>query len=325
MRRREFITLLGGATTFSFAASAQHVPVRSIGFLHAGSPEPNANFVSEFRKGLSETDHVEGRDFSIEFRWAAGRDDRLPELAADLIDRKVAVIAAPGSTQAALAAKVATSTIPIVFGVAADPVAIGLVSSFNHPSGNATGIFFISPNLAAKRLGLLRELLPHATSFAALVTQHGPLTKTSLQDLEAGAAQLSLQVEILRADTTDEIDAAFAKVAEKNAALLVSPDALFTDWRAQLVTLATKHAIPTIYPLREYTEIGGLMSYGPRFANAFHQVGVYAGRILAGEKPADLPVQQSTKFEFIINLQTVKLLGLAVPPTLLALADEVIE
>jgi putative ABC transport system substrate-binding protein len=174
---------------------------------------------SEFRKGLGETGHVEGRDFSIEFRWAAGRDDRLPELAADLIDRKVDVIAAPGSTQAALAAKVATSTIPIVFGVAADPVALGLVSSFNHPSGNATGVFFISPNLAAKRLGLLRELLPHAASFAALVTQHGPLTKTSLQDLEVGAAQLSLQVEILQADTIAELDAAFAKVAEKNAAL----------------------------------------------------------------------------------------------------------
>jgi putative tryptophan/tyrosine transport system substrate-binding protein len=325
MRRREFITLLSGATAASFAARAQHIPVRSIGFLHAGSPAPNANFVSEFRKGLSETGQIEGRDFSIEFRWAAGRDDRLPELAADLIDRKVALIAAPGSTQAALAAKVATSAIPIVFTVATDPVALGLVSSFNHPSGNATGIFFISPNLTTKRLGLLRELLPHATSFAALVTRHGPLTKTSLQDLEAGAEQLSLEVEVLRADTASEIDAAFAKAAEKNAAMLVSPDALFTDWRAQLVTLATKHAVPTIYPLREYTEIGGLMSYGPHFATAFHQVGVYAGRILAGEKPTDLPVQQSTKFEFIINLQTVKLLKLAVPPTLLALADEVIE
>jgi putative ABC transport system substrate-binding protein len=324
MRRREFITLLGGAT-FSFAASGQPVPVRSIGFLHAGSPEPNANFVSEFRKGLSETDHVEGRDFSIEFRWAAGRDDRLPELVADLIDKKVALIAAPGSTQAALAAKAATSTTPIVFAVAADPVANGLVSSFNHPSGNATGIFFISPNLAAKRLGLLRELLPNVTSFAALVTRHGPLTKTSLQDLEAGAAQLSLKVEILRADTPAEIDAAFAKVAERNAALLISPDALFTDWRAQVVALATRHAVPTVYPIREYTEIGGLMSYGPSFASAYHQVGMYAGRILSGEKPADLPVEQSTKFEFIINLQTVKLLGLAVPPTLLALADEVIE
>jgi putative ABC transport system substrate-binding protein len=325
MRRREFITFLGGATTLSFAANAQHVPVPSIGFLHAGSPEPNANFVSEFRKGLGETGPVEGRDFAIEFRWAAGRDDRLPGLAADLIDRKVAVIAAPGSTQAALAAKAATSTIPIVFSVAADPVALGLVSSFNHPGGNATGIFFISPNLTAKRLGLLRELLPHDTSFAALVTRNGPLTKTSLQELEAGSAQLSIQVEILRADTIAEIDAAFAKVAENKAALLISPDALFTDWRAQLVTLAAKHAIPAIYPLREYTEVGGLMSYGPRFAGAFHQVGVYAGRILAGEKPADLPVQQSTKFEFVINLQTVRQLGLAVPPTLLALADEVIE
>jgi putative ABC transport system substrate-binding protein len=325
MRRREFITLLGGATTFSFAARAQHLPIRSIGFLHAGSPEPNTNFVSEFRKGLGETDHVEGRDYAIEFRWAGGRDDRLPELATDLIDRKVTLIAAPGSTQAALAAKAATSTIPIVFGVASDPVALGLVSSFNHPSGNATGIFFISPNLAAKRLGLMRELLPYATSFAALVTRHGPLTPTSLQDLQSGAAQLSLQMEILQADTTAEIDAAFAKGAERNAALLVSPDALFTDWRAQLVALAAKHAVPTVYPLREYTEIGGLMSYGPRFANAYHQVGVYAGRILAGEKPADLPVQQSTKFEFVINLKTVKQLGLTVPPTLLALADEVIE
>jgi putative tryptophan/tyrosine transport system substrate-binding protein len=325
MRRREFITWLGGATVFSFAASAQHAPLRSIGFLHAGSPEPNADFVSEFRKGLGETAQIEGRDFSIEFRWAEGRDDRLPELAADLIDRKVAVIAAPGSTQAALAAKAATSTIPIVFTVAVDPVVLGLVSSFNRPNGNATGIFFISPNLAAKRLGLMKELLPHTATFIALVTRHGPLTKTSVQDLEAGAAQLSLQVETLQVDTITEIDAAVAKVAERNAALLVSPDALFTDRRAQLVTLATRHAVPAIYPLREYTEIGGLMSYGPRFAGAYHQAGVYAGRILSGEKPADLPVQQSTKFEFIINLKTVKLLGLAMPPTLLALADEVIE
>src|ERR1700722_18460430 len=213
MRRREFIALLGGATTFSLAASAQHGPMRSIGFLHAGSPEPNAGLVSEFRKGLAEADQVEGRDFSIEFRWAAGRDDRLPELVADLIDKKVALIAAPGSTQAALAAKAATSTTPIVFAVAADPVALGLVSSFNHPGGNATGVFFISPNLAAKRLGLLRELLPQGTSFAVLVTQHGPLTRTSLQDLEAGSAQLSLQVEIFRADSAAEIDTAFAKIA----------------------------------------------------------------------------------------------------------------
>jgi putative ABC transport system substrate-binding protein len=204
MRRREFITLLGGATTFSFGASAQHVAMRSIGFLHAGSPEPNANFVSEFRRGLSETDHVEGRDFSIEFRWAEGRDDRLRELAADLIDRKVAVIAAPGSTQAALAAKAATSTIPIVFGVAADPVALGLVSSFNHPSGNATGVFFISPNLAAKRLGLLHELLPQATSFSALITQHGPAPALSNCQFSLQVRALPLPVRGMRAPREGE-------------------------------------------------------------------------------------------------------------------------
>jgi putative ABC transport system substrate-binding protein len=327
MRRRGFITLLGGAAVaWPLAVRAQQPAVPVIGFLHAGSPEPNVNLVSEFRKGLSETGHVEGRDFTIEFRWAAGQDDRLPELAADLTRRRVAVIVTPGTTQAALAAKVATTTIPIVFSVGADPVALGLVSSFNRPGGNATGIFFISPDLTGKRFGLLREFVPQATRFAALVNPKGPLTKASLHDLAAGAAQLGLQVEILQAGTAGEIDAAFAKFAEgSKAALLVSPDALFTNRRAQLVTLAARYALPAIYSVREFTEIGGLMSYGPNFANTFHHVGVYTGRIIAGEKPADLPVQQSVKFEFVINLQTAKLLALAVPPTLLALADEVIE
>jgi putative ABC transport system substrate-binding protein len=272
------------------------------------APQSPVNLVSQFRNGLSDSGRVEGRDFTVEFRWAAGQDSRLPELVANLISRRVAVIATPGTTQAALAAKAATNTIPIVFSVGVDPVAVGLVSSFNRPRSNATGIFFISSDLTAKRLELLREMMPKATHFAALVDPKGPLSKSTLHDLATGAAGLGLQVEILEAGTAGEIDVALARLAEEpEAALLVSPDALFTNRRAQ---------------------IGGLA--------ARQRAAIYVDRILRGEKPAELPVQAPTKYELVINLKTASALGLAnlktasalglaIPPTLLALADDVIE
>jgi putative ABC transport system substrate-binding protein len=325
MRRREFISLIGGAATWSLAARAQQ-PAPVIGFLHAGSPEPNTNLVVAFRRGLSETGYVEGRNVTIEYRWAAGRDDRLPELAADLVRRKVAVIATPGTTQAALAAKAATTTIPIVFSTGADPVALGLVDSFNRPAGNVTGIVNTSAQLAGKRLGLLCELVPRTTRFAVLVTRSGPLTQGTLKDLHAEAPQLGLPVEILYADTTGEIDAAMAQLAENSgASLMVGPDALFTNLRAQVVALAAQHAVPTVYSVREFAEAGGLLSYGPNFVSTYEQVGAYAGRILKGEKPSELPVMQASKFELVLNLKAARALGVDVPDKLLALADEVIE
>ena len=325
MRRREFIALIGGAAAWSLAARAQQ-PTPVIGLLHAGSPEPNTKLVVAFRKGLSETGYVEGRNVTIEYRWAAGRDDRLPELAADLVRRKVAVIATPGTTQAALAAKAATTAIPIVFSTGADPVALGLVDSFNRPAGNVTGIVNTSAQLAGKRLGLLRELVPRTTRFAVLVTRSGPLTQGTLKDLHAEAPQLGLPVEILYADTTGEIDAAIVQLAENSGtSLMVGPDALFTNLRAQVVALAAQHAVPTVYSVREFVEAGGLLSYGPNFVSTYEQVGAYAGRILKGEKPSELPVMQASKFEVVVNLKTARSLGLEVPPILLATADEVIE
>jgi putative tryptophan/tyrosine transport system substrate-binding protein len=325
MRRREFISLIGGAATWPIAARAQQ-PAPVIGFLHAGSPQPNVKLVAGFRKGLSETGYVEGRDVTVEYRWAAGRDDRLPDLAADLVRQKVAVIATPGTTQAALAAKAATTTIPIVFSTGADPVALGLVGSFNRPAGNVTGIVNTSAQLAGKRLGLLCELVPRTTRFAVLVTRSGPLTQDTLKDLHAEAPQFGLPVEILYADTTGEIDAAMAQLAENSGgSLMVGPDALFTNLRAQIVALAAQHAVPAVYSVREFAEAGGLLSYGPNFVSTYEQVGAYAGRILKGEKPSDLPVMQASKFEMVLNLKAARALGVDVPDKLLALADEVIE
>ena len=324
MRRREFITLIGGAATWPIAARAQQPPV--VGFLHAGSPEPNVKLVVAFRKGLSEAGYVEGRNVTVEYRWAAGRNDRLPDLAADLVRQKVAVIATPGTTQAALAAKAATTTIPIVFSTGADPVALGLVGSFNRPGGNVTGIVNTSAQLAGKRLGLLRELVPRTTRFAVLVTRSGPLTQDTLKDLHAEAPQFGLPVEILYADTTGEIDAAMAQLAENSGgSLMVGPDALFTNLRAQIVALAAQHAVPAVYSVREFAEAGGLLSYGPNFVSTYEQVGAYVGRILKGEKPSDLPVMQASKFELVLNLKAARALGVDVPDKLLALADEVIE
>jgi putative tryptophan/tyrosine transport system substrate-binding protein len=328
LRRREFITLLGGgaAAGWPVAAHAQQPAMPVIGFLHSGSPEPNVNRLAAFRKGLGEAGYVEGQNVAIEFQWAAGQDDRLPDLAADLIRRRVAVIATPGSTPAALAAKAATTTIPIIFAIAADPVAMGLVASLNRPGENATGVSFQSVELVPKVFGMLRELAPGANRFVALVNPNSPVTDAVVKELQASASALGLPIEILRAGTGREIDAAFANLVQKpGSALLSSPDAFFTTRRAQIVTLAARHALPAIYYAREFAEIGGLMSYGPNIVDAFRLTGIYVGRVLKGEKPADIPVMRPTKFELVVNLNTARALGIAIPNTLLAVADEVIE
>jgi putative tryptophan/tyrosine transport system substrate-binding protein len=325
MKRRAFITLLGGAAVaWPMVARAQQEGVPVIGFLHGGSPEQYVNLVTAFRKGLSQTGYVEGQNLAIEFRWAAGQEDLLPDLAADLIRRRVAVIATAGSTPAALAAKAATTTVPVVFTTSGDPVALGLVASINRPGGNATGIIGLTVETTAKRLGLLRELMPQVSRFVVLVNPNSALTEVIVKDLDASG--LGLPVEIFHASTNLEIDAVFAKFVQKpGGILMVSPDPFFVNRRTQLVTLAARYALPVIYPIREFVDIGGLMSYGPSFTNIHREAGIYTGRILKGEKPADLPVLQPTKLELVINLQTAKLLGLTVPPSLLAIADEVIE
>ena len=326
MRRREFIAALGSAAAWPLMARAQQPAMPVIGFLHSGSPEPMVNRVAVFRKGLSEAGYVEGENVAIEFRWAAGQDDRLPDLAADLIGRRVAVIATPGGTPASLAAKAGTTTIPIVFAVGSDPVALGLVASLNRPGGNATGVSFQFVELVTKRLGMLRELAPGADRFVALVNPNTAFTDIVVKDLQAGASALGLPLEILRAGTGREIDAAFANLVQKRgAALFVGPDALFIRRRAQIVTLVARHALPAMYSTRDFAEAGGLMSYGPNLADVYQQTGIYVGRILKGEKPAVLPVVQPTKFEMVVNLNTARALGIAIPPTLLATADEVIE
>jgi len=324
--RGEFITLLGGAAAARpLVARAQQPAVPVIGFLHSGSPEPSVNQVAAFRKGLREAGYVEGQNVAIEFRWAAGQDDRLPDLAVDLIRRRVAVIATPGSTPASLAAKATTTTMPIVFAIGTDPVAMGLVASLNRPGGNATGVSFQNVELVAKRLGMLRELAPGANRFVALVNPNTAFIDAIVEELQASASGLGLSIEILRAGTGREIDAAFVNLQKPGVALLVGPDAVFTSRRAQIVTLATRHVLPAIYYAREFAEIGGLISYGPNLADVYQQTGIYVGRVLKGEKPADLPVVQPTKFELVVNLNTARALGISIPSTLLATADEVIE
>jgi len=326
MKRRDFITLLGVAAAWPLAARAQRSAMPVIGFLHSSSPEPNAAFVAAFRKGLSEAGFVEDQNVAIEFRWAAGKVDQLPDLAADLIRRQVAVIATPASTPAALAGKAATTTIPIVFATGGDPVALGLVRSLNRPGGNATGISFQTVELLGKQLEMLRDVAPQSRRFAALVDPHYEYADAIVTSLRAGAGSLGVPIEILRASTVGEIDASFANLAQKpGSALLISSSPFFTGRRTQLATLAARYTIPAIYGVREFAENGGLMSYGPDFANIYQQAGIYTGRILKGEKPADLPVQRPTKFELVINLTTARAIGITVPDKLLALADEVIE
>jgi len=326
LKRREFIALLGGAAAWPLAARAQQAVMPVVGFVYPGVPELSTGIVAAFRKGLNEAGFIEGRNVTVEFRFAYNDNARLPELAADLAQRRVAVIATPGSTPSALAAKAATTTIPIVFGIGPDPVEIGLVASLNRPGGNITGVSSMNAELGAKRLGLLHELLPTAVRFAVLVNPNNRNAEALTRDAQATASALSRQVEVLPASNTREIDAAFVSLLQKRAdALLVSPDPLFDSRRVQLVTLATHHRLPTIYSFRENVEIGGLMSYGSSAAERDRQVGIYTGRILKGEKAAELPVIRAAKFEFVINLQTAKVLGLNVPQALLATADEVIE
>jgi putative ABC transport system substrate-binding protein len=297
-----------------------------VGYLYSGAPETSTYLLAAFRKGLSETGYVEGRDVLIEYRFANNEDDRLPELAADLVRRRVAVIVTPGTPAAALAAKAATTAIPIVFRTGVDPVQLGLVQSFSRPGGNMTGVNTMAAELGAKQLGLLHELIPKAACFALLVNPTNPNTDSVVKDMQTAAAAIGRQIEILTASTKDDIDAAFAKLLEKRAdALLVGAEGLFNNRRVQLVTLAARHAVPTIYAVSDFIEVGGLMSYGASPADQFRQAGVYTGRILKGEKPTDLPVLRATKFELVINLQTAKTLGIFVPPNLLAQADQVIE
>jgi len=327
MRRREFIILIGGvAAAWPLAARAQQaMPV--IGFLDPRSPHTLADQLRAFRQGLKDTGYVEGENASIEYRWAEGQYQRLPALAAELVRRRVAVIATNGGPASALAAKGATATTPIVFIVGEDPVRLGLVSSLGRPGGNLTGINFLIGELTAKRLGLLREFVPGAARIAVLVNPaNATNVETTLRDVEPAALAMGLQIQILKAGTSSEIEAAFATfVRERPDALFVGNDAFFTSRSVQLVHLATLHKVPAIYALREFVEVGGLMSYGVNVTEALRQVGVYTGRILKDAKPADLPVVQSSKFELVINAVTARMLGLTVPASLLTVADEVIE
>ena len=325
MKRRAFITLLGCAAAWPLTARAQQPAMPVIGFLETRSPDMIADRLRAFRQGLKDTSYVEGDNVAIEYRWAENQTDRLPTLAAELVRRQVAVIATTGGPASAFAAKAATTAIPIVFAVGEDPVRLGLVASLARPGGSATGINFFTGELAAKRLGLLRELVPAATRVAVLVNPTGSPAQTTLRDVEAAAAAIGLQVQVLEARTSREIDAAFATlVRDKADALLVTPDPFFNSRRVQLANLAVRQGVPTVGS-RDIAEAGGLMSYGASLTDTYRQVGVYTGRILRGAKPADLPVVQSTKFELVINAQTARTLGLDVPPTLLARADEVIE
>ena len=325
MRRREFITLLGGAAaTWPLAARAQQPAMPVIGLI--GVSQANSGWRA-FAQGLGDAGFVEGKNVVIEYRWAEGRYERFPQLAADLVDRRVTVIATPGNAVAALAAKAATTTIPIVFGIADDPVRRGLVASLARPGGNITGINFLTGELVAKRLALLHELVPSATRVMALLNPADGLRAEAIEkDVEGAARSVGLQIRILSASTSREIDAALATLAGERAdALFVSPDSFFNSRRVQLVNLAARYLVPASFAVRDYVEVGGLMSYGTDVSHMYRQVGFYTGRVLKGAKPADLPVEQSTKFELVLNLQTARMLGLDVPPSLLARADEVIE
>ena len=324
MKRREFITLLGAAA-WPLAARAQQPRMPVVGFLHYGSPETYVHIVSAFRQGLRDSGFVEGQNVAIDYRWANGQYDRLPALAADLVQHQVVAIAAAGFV-GAQAAKAATATIPVVFASGVDPVASGVVASLNRPGGNVTGVSLISLELAAKRLELLRELMPQVRVIALLINPNNPSTGTELTDAEAAARTLGLQIRKVTASNERDLDAAFATMqAPRVDALIVSQDGYYIHRRDQIIALAARHAVAAVYSWREYPAAGGLMSYAPSLAEGYRQVGIYIGKILKGAKPTDLPVEQPTKFELVINLKTAKALGLDIPPMLFARADEVIE
>jgi putative tryptophan/tyrosine transport system substrate-binding protein len=326
MRRRQFITLLGGAAAWPALARAQQPAMPVIGFLGAGTPDGAARLVSAFLQGLKDAGYVDGLNATIEYRWADGQYDRLPALATDLARRRVSVIVTNGGSPPALAAKAATTAIPIVFMTGADPVAAGLVASLNRPGGNATGIASLAVDVLPKRLELLHEMIPGATSMALLINQTNLGTETVTRDLQAAASTFGVRLSVLQARNEGDIDAAFVTLAQLGArGLVISSDAFFSSRYEQLGLLTLRHAVPAIYQFSQFVSAGGLMSYGANLADGYHHAGLYTGRILKGERPGDLPVQQPTKTEMIINLKTAKALGLTVPPSLLAIADEVIE
>jgi putative ABC transport system substrate-binding protein len=327
MRRRQFLNLLGGAASWPMLAHAQQPTLPLVGLVTGGTSDASARFIAAFRKGLAETGYVENQNVAVEYHWLEGRQEHLPELMSDLVRRNVAVIATPTFTPAALAAKAATSTIPIVFAVSGNPVELGLVASLSRPGGNAAGFNILNQEVTTKRLRLLHDLLPKAVRIAVLVNPpNASITAAMIRDAEQGAAAFGMQIQVCNAATTDEIDAAFAGFADKRPdALFAAPDSFFTSRRAQFAALTAKERIPACYAVRELVEAGGLMSYGTDLADAFRQVGSYTGQVLKGTQPAELPVVQSTKFEFVLNLRTAQQLDIDVPPAMLATADEVIE
>jgi len=327
MRRRDFIKVVAGsAAAWPLRARAQQSPLPVIGFLNSGLPQPFENYVAGFRAGLKEAGYIDGQNVTIEFGWAEGHYDRLPGMAADLVRRKVAVVVATGGAPSAVAAKAATSTIPIVFTIGVDPIRLGLVASLSRPGGNITGIYLFSAALEGKRLGLLRALVPGVQLIAVLLNPNGPDHAGQMREVQEAARAIGQQIHIALASNESAINAAFATAVQLRAgAMLVGSDPFFNSQRDKIIALAARHAIPAIYEWREHALAGGLMSYGTNLSDGYRQAGVYVGRILKGEKPGDLPVVQSTKFEFVINLKTAKALGIEVPPNLSAEADEIIE
>jgi putative ABC transport system substrate-binding protein len=324
MRRRDFIAGLGLAAWPLAVCAQQAMPV--VGFLHAGSPDQNTKRLAAFRKGLGDGGFVEGQNVTIEYRWAAGKNEDLPTMAADLVRRQVTLIATPGSTAAAVAAKAATATIPVVFSSGTDPVGLGLVASLNRPGGNATGITSLNAELAAKRLGLFRDLVPNASRYFTLVKPTSELAAPFVSDLKSAAATLGIKIEVLNAETVAEVDRAFVSIPRQPGTVMVfGPEGFFYVHRAHIAESALQRGLPTIFDVRDYVEAGGLASYGSDYFSVMELTGNYVARVLKGERPADLPVQQATKFELVINLKTAKALGLEVPPKLLFTADEVIE